>query len=85
MKIHANARNTVNARADLVEQVECDTGSGANLGSLEARTNGIGPSISHVQSFCDRKGLADFHWIREYETRRRPEGDLLMLKAMVRF
>lgn len=67
------------------QQVEGDSGEGANLGSLEARAHGIGPVVSWVQSFGRNQLLAELKWVHEFNVSKRPEGDIVFLKVMYKF
>jgi hypothetical protein len=67
------------------QQVEGDSGSGATFGSFEARTNGVGPSLTYSRAFARHRLAAELKWVHELGVRRRPEGNTFVLKAMLTF
>ncbi|MGP4842998.1 SphA family protein [Marinobacter sp. 1Y8] len=67
------------------QQVEGDSGSGANLGAFKARAQGLGPTVSWVKSVGKDQVLAELKWINEFNVNKRPEGNTLFLKAMYKF
>jgi hypothetical protein len=67
------------------QQVSGDSGSGANFGSFEARTNGIGPVLSFVGTAGGHKTLSELRWMHEFDVQKRLSGDTVFLKAMMFF
>ncbi len=67
------------------EQVTGDGGSGATFGSFKARSYGIGPVASYSRKLWGNDFIAEFKWLHEFDVKRRPEGDTLFLKALVKF
>lgn len=67
------------------QQLQGDSGDGATFGDFKARALGIGPVISYVQSFSNHDFMAAFKWLHEQGVERRPEGDTLFLKLMLKF
>lgn len=67
------------------EQLEGDSGAGANLGAFEARTTGLGPVVSYVRSLETFDLLAELKWIHEFETQNRLQGDIVWFKLMAKF
>lgn len=63
------------------EQVEGDSGAGANLGDFKGRTAGFGPVLSYVRGDL----VAELKWLYEAETKDRLEGDLIWLKVAKTF
>jgi hypothetical protein len=67
------------------QQVANDSGSGAALGPLKARTNGVGPSLQYSQAFGSHNVVAELKWLHEWGVEKRPEGNFYILKAMLTF
>lgn len=67
------------------KQVTGDSGSGATFGDFEAKTVGIGPSVSYIKELNDSEFLAELKCLHETSTRNRLEGDTVFLKAMLKF
>ncbi len=67
------------------EQVTGDSGTGANFGSFEGQTAGLGPVFSFAKKLGDLDLIAEVKWLHEMETQRRLEGDYLWLKFVLKF
>lgn len=67
------------------EQVTGDSGDGATFGSFKAEARGVGPTVSFVKQFGDAELMTEFKWVHEFDVERRPEGDILFLKALLKF
>lgn len=67
------------------EQVEGDSGAGANLGDFAGRTAGLGPVLSYATKLGDVDLIAELKWLHEFETKRRPEGDYIWFKLVAKF
>ena len=67
------------------EQINGDSGSGANLGDFKTRTLGVGPVLSYARPLGDTTLVAEFKWLHEFDVKRRPEGDYLYLKVLAKF
>ncbi|MDP3851461.1 MAG: transporter [Luteolibacter sp.] len=67
------------------EQVEGDSGSGANFGDFKGRTAGLGPVVSYVTKIGGQDVIAELKWLHEFETRKRLEGDLVWFKMLLKF
>ncbi len=67
------------------QQIEGDSGSGANFGDFKATTAGVGPVISYTTKLGDQDLLAELKWLREYHTKNRLEGDTIFFKLIVKF
>ena len=67
------------------EQVTGDSGSGATFGAFKARTRGLGPVIAYNHKLGSNDFIAELKWLREFDVERRPEGDIVFLKALIKF
>jgi hypothetical protein len=67
------------------EQVESDSGSGANLGDFKARTAGLGPVLSYATKAGGIDLIGELKWVHEFETQKRPEGDYIWFKLLAKF
>jgi len=67
------------------QQVEGDSGSGATLGDFKGRTIGAGPAVSYTKKIGGHDTVFEFKWLHELETKNRLEGDILWLKAVLKF
>lgn len=67
------------------EQVEGDSGAGANLGDFKGRTAGLGPVLSYASKLGDVDLIAELKWLHESETKSRPEGDYIWFKLVAKF
>lgn len=67
------------------EQLEGDSGTGATFGDFKARSFGVGPVVSYSHKLGSADFVAEFKWLHEFEVEKRPEGDTLFLKAMLKF
>jgi len=67
------------------EQVTGDSGDGASYGDFKARSRGIGPVVSYTGKLGANDLVAEFKWLHESGVKRRPEGDTLFLKVVVKF
>jgi hypothetical protein len=67
------------------QQVTGDSGDGAIFGDFKARSLGIGPTVSWTGKTFGEDFIAEFKWLHESGVKRRPEGDTLFLKAVLKF
>ena len=67
------------------KQVTGDNGDGANFGDFKARSMGIGPVVSYSRKLDSSDFIAEFKWLHESGVEKRPEGDTLFLKVMLKF
>ena len=67
------------------EQVEGDSGSGANLGDFKARSAGLGPVLSYSTKAGGIDLIGELKWVHEYETQNRPEGYYIWFKLLAKF
>jgi len=75
----------VGANAFYYQQLTGDSGSGAQLGSFEGRTAGVGPALSYVRPIGKAQLLAEIKWLPELDTNRRLKGDSIWFKLGVMF
>lgn len=67
------------------KQVSPDSGSGASFGSFEAKTWGLGPALSFIGKTAGQSTMYELKWLHEFDTNRRPEGNTIWFKALVKF
>lgn len=67
------------------EQVTGDSGAGAIFGDFKARTAGLGPVLSHAFKLGKVDVIAEAKWLREFETKKRLEGDIVWFKLVAKF
>ena len=75
----------VGVNAYWYEQVQGDSGAGANFGDFKGRTAGLGPVVSYVTKIGGQDVIAELKWLHEFETKRRLEGDYIWFKALLKF
>jgi hypothetical protein len=51
----------------------------------EAKTMGIGPSVSYIRQLKASQLMAELKWLHETSTQNRLKGDTIFLKAMLKF
>lgn len=76
---------TVGFNAFYYDQIEGDSGSGANLGDFEGRDIGIGPVLGYMLPCGENLFAVEARWLPELDTRRRLEGDFFWVKAVYQF
>lgn len=69
----------------LLEQIEGDSGSGANLGDFEGRTWGVGPVLTYVLPWDGNNFVVEVRWLPEIDVEKRLEGDYIWVKAVLQF
>ena len=67
------------------KQITGDSGSGATFGDFKAKSLGIGPVVSYSRELSNSDLIAEFKWLHESGVEKRPEGDTLFLKVMVKY
>lgn len=67
------------------EQIEGDSGSGANLGDFKGMTTGIGPVVTYVLPVGENTLVGEVRWLPELDTERRLEGDYFWAKLVYQF
>ena len=67
------------------KQISGDSGSGANFGDFKAKSLGIGPVVSYSRKLSNSDSIAEFKWLHESGVEKRPEGDTLFLKVMLKY
>ena len=66
------------------EQVTGDSGDGASFGSFKAKSLGIGPVLSWAGKLGGADTVASLKWLHESGVKRRPEGDTVFLKLVLK-
>jgi hypothetical protein len=67
------------------KQITGDSGSGATFGDFKAKSSGIGPVVSYSRKLSNSDLIAEFKWLHESGVEKRPEGDTLFLKVMIKY
>jgi hypothetical protein len=70
----------VGANFSYWEQITGDSGSGAELGSFEGHTTGIGPVVSFITP--NKNLLFEVKWLPEIDVSKRLQGDAVWFKAV---
>jgi hypothetical protein len=68
-----------------LNQFTGDSGSGARLGSFEAESVAVGPTISYVHSIGKAMLIADLSWLPQVQTRNTPQGNFFWFKVTMVF
>lgn len=63
------------------KQISGDSGSGAQLGSFEGHTAGVGPVVSYSHKIGKTDFAAEVKWLREVDVKYRLEGDTVWFKV----
>lgn len=67
------------------QQIDGDSGAGANFGSFKGRTVGVGPAVSYVSKVGETDLMAELKWLNEVDTERRIDGDYIWFKLLAKF
>lgn len=67
------------------QQINDDSGSGAQLGPLEGRAIGFGPAISYAAQAGNANIVAELKWLHEVDVDHRLQGDAVWFKVAVTF
>ena len=70
----------VGATAFYLKQFTGDSGSGAALGSFEAESYGVGPTVSYARKFGQTSAVLDFSWLPQLHTENTTKGDFIWVK-----
>jgi hypothetical protein len=70
---------------DYLNQFTGDSGSGARLGSFEAQSVAVGPTISYVHAIGKATLIADISWLPQVSTRNTPQGNYTWFKLTIAF
>jgi hypothetical protein len=57
-----------------------DSGSGAQLGSFEGSSVGIGPTVSYINTIGDVDIVSEAKWLPELDVTNRLQGDFVWFK-----
>ncbi len=68
-----------------LQQTTGDGGSGANLGSFEEMTAGVGPVLSYAAQFGKVGFAAEVKWLPQIATQKTPEGNYIWFKISMSF
>ncbi|MEY3897004.1 MAG: hypothetical protein RLZZ214_2525 [Verrucomicrobiota bacterium] len=75
----------IGANAFVYDQATGDGGSGARLGDFEARTLGVGPTLTYILPSDKTNLVVEARWLPELVTKNRTQGDFLWLKMVYQF
>jgi hypothetical protein len=75
----------VGVSAYYYKQLSGDSGSGATLGDFKGMSTGVGPVVSYVDKIGRHDTLVELKWLHEVETQNRLKGDIVWLKAVLKF
>lgn len=67
------------------EQITDDSGEGANFGAFKAKAHGIGPVLSYITKVAGYDLSTEIKWLHEFDNEKRPEGDTIFFKALLKF
>jgi hypothetical protein len=67
------------------QQVTGDSGSGANFGSFQGQSIGLGPVVSYIGKLGSHDEILELKWLHEVQTQNRLQGDIFWLKAVTKF
>jgi hypothetical protein len=75
----------VGATAFYLRQITGDSGSGARLGSFEAESYGVGPTISYVHPIGKSTLVVDASWLPQLHNQNTTKGDFIWVKIGLAF
>ena len=75
----------VGASAFYLNQITGDSGSGARLGSFEAESYGVGPTVSYVHKIGKSDLIVDGSWLPQLHTVNTTKGNYFWAKITVTF
>jgi hypothetical protein len=67
------------------QQVTGDSGSGATLDAFKGKSVGVGPVVSYASKIGKHDTIVELKWLHETETENRLKGDIVWLKAVLKF
>jgi hypothetical protein len=73
------------ASAFYLKQITGDSGSGAKLGSFEAESYGVGPTVSYVHKIGQSDLIVDGSWLPQLHTVNTPKGNYFWAKITLTF
>jgi hypothetical protein len=73
------------ASAFYLKQITGDTGSGARLGSFEAESVGVGPTLSYIHNIGQKILVVDASWLPQLHTVNTTQGNYFWLKITMAF
>jgi hypothetical protein len=73
------------ASAFYLKQFTGDSGSGAKLGSFEAESYGVGPTLSYVHKISKAELIVDGSWLPQLHTENTTKGNFFWVKVTLSF
>ena len=73
------------ANAFYYKQITGDSGTGAQLGSFEARSYGVGPVVSYVRRICKTDLVIEAKWLPQLNAENTTKGDYVWVKIALLF
>jgi hypothetical protein len=73
------------ASVDYLNQFTGDSGAGAKLGSFEAESLAVGPTVSYVHKIGKAMFIADGSWLPQIHTQNSPKGNFFWVKLTLAF
>ncbi len=70
---------------DYLDQITGDSGSGARLGSFEAQSVSVGPTVSYVHPLGKTTQVEDASWLPQVHTVNTPKGNYFWAKITIAF
>ncbi len=70
---------------DYLDQITGDSGSGARLGSFEAQSVSVGPTVSYVHPLGKTTLIVDGSWLPQVHTVNTPKGNYFWAKITIAF
>jgi hypothetical protein len=75
----------VGANGFYCQQITADSGSGAKLGSFEARSEGVGPVISYIHNIGGKQLAIEAKWLPQMEVQNTTQGSFIWIKIALVF
>lgn len=73
------------ASVDYLNQITGDSGSGASLGSFEAQSVSVGPTVSYVRKIGKSMLIVDGSWLPQVHTKNTTQGNYYWAKLTLTF
>jgi hypothetical protein len=73
------------ASAFYLKQITGDSGSGARLGSFEAESYGVGPTVSYIHKIGNNTLIVDGSWLPQLHTVNTTQGNFFWAKITMTF
>jgi len=75
----------VGANGFYCKQFTADSGSGAHLGSFEARSEGVGPVISYIHDIAGKQLVIEAKWLPQIDVQNTTKGSFIWIKIALVF